>query len=99
MYGTSWVGQQVLGGSPTEFGEARHVYNRGIRMGNLALSIQAGIAMIVSVQIGKYSILLYSVERFTTKYVYLSAELRIENSLSFPSNRCIVIKMALWVMS
>ena len=73
----------VLGGSPTESGEARHVYNRGIRMGNLALSIQAGIAMIVSVQIGKYSILLYSVERFTTKYVYLSAEAILSISLLF----------------
>ena len=73
----------MLGGSPTESGEARHVYNRGIRMGNLALSIQAGIAMIVSVQIGKYSILLYSVERFTTKYVYLSAEAILSISFLF----------------
>mmetsp|Transcript_5405 Transcript_5405/g.16133 ORF Transcript_5405/g.16133 Transcript_5405/m.16133 type:complete len:479 (+) Transcript_5405:159-1595(+) len=51
IYGTSWVGAEVLGGDATapEGDEKRAIYDNGVRLGNLGFSLQSIIAVVYSI--------------------------------------------------
>lgn len=79
IYATSWVGSEVFHGSPSKHA-LKHTYDRGVRLGNLGLSIQAGLAMLSSIQFEipyvnlNFSILLWCIRQFGAKYTYLSSQ-------------------------
>ena len=51
MYGTSWLGSEVLGGDPDSASSAsKDLFNRGVRLGNLGLALQYCLAMAVTLQ-------------------------------------------------
>ncbi|KAJ8908687.1 hypothetical protein NDN08_005392 [Rhodosorus marinus] len=53
VYGTSWVGAEVMGGSESaeEGTEARTTYDDGVRLGNLGFSLQAVVAIVYSIML------------------------------------------------
>uniref|UniRef100_A0A7S3ABJ4 Major facilitator superfamily (MFS) profile domain-containing protein n=2 Tax=Rhodosorus marinus TaxID=101924 RepID=A0A7S3ABJ4_9RHOD len=53
IYGTSWVGAEVMGGSESaeEGTESRTIYDDGVRLGNLGFSLQSVVSIVYSIML------------------------------------------------
>lgn len=81
MYFTPWLGEFVLQGDPHGNEVSKSTFDKGVRLGNLGLALQSGLAMVVSVQLATCgscrcpSFVQFLIEKFGLKRVYLISQL------------------------
>lgn len=78
VYGTSWVGKDVFGGSfdAAKGTETRELYDKGVRMGNLGIGLQSVVTIMFSLALPKI------LERWSMGVVFFASHLLLGSALT-----------------